>query len=117
MGLYGGMRRKDITKKKGIDEKENILDYMDGEELGANIFRATQANAKIKREGFLGQAEASNIHYEVGKKVRTTIKELGGSMPEDIPAREHIKHTKKRIKAFQEGMKQKKLQVAEKRAS
>jgi DNA-damage-inducible protein D len=76
MGLYGGMRKKDIAQKKGVEVKENILDYMDGEELGANIFRATQANAKIKREGFLGQQEASKVHYEVGKKVRKTIKEL-----------------------------------------
>lgn len=31
-------------------------------------------------------AEAANqTHYEVGKKVRQTIKELGGTMPEDLP--------------------------------
>jgi DNA-damage-inducible protein D len=75
LGLYG-MRKNDITQKKGLKQKDNLLDYMDGEELGANVFRATQAEAKIRREGFVGQQQASKIHYEVGKKVRKTIKEI-----------------------------------------
>jgi DNA-damage-inducible protein D len=97
-GLYGGMTKKDIATKKGVSSKENILDYMDGEELGANIFRATQANAKIKRERILGQQGASKAHYTVGKEVRTAIKKIGGTMPEELPFKEHIKETKKRLK-------------------
>ena len=30
-------------------------------------------------------------HYEVGAKVRQTIKELGGTMPENLPVEESIK--------------------------
>jgi DNA-damage-inducible protein D len=95
--LYG-MRKREIISKKWLHQKDNILDHMDSEELAANLFRATQAEAKIKREWLQGQQQASNAHYEVGKKIRTTIKELWGTMPEDIPAVEDIKHARKRLK-------------------
>lgn len=97
MGLYGGLRQKDIHKKKKLKPSEKILDHMSGEELGANIFRATQAAAKLRRENILGQDKANQAHYEVGKKVRKTIKELGGAMPERLPTVDNIKHAKKRI--------------------
>lgn len=71
---------------------------MGSEELGANIFRATQAAAKLRRENILGQDKADKTHYEVGKKVRKTIKELGGTMPERLPNVDNIKHAKKRIR-------------------
>lgn len=96
LGLYG-MRKHQIAEKKGLKNKDNILDYMDGEELGANIFRATQADAKIKRESIIGQEKASKAHYEVGKEVRTAIKKIGGTMPEELPIKENIKGVKKRI--------------------
>ena len=70
------MRKKNIAEKKGVDAKENILDYMEGEELGANIFRVTQANAKIKKENIIGQERASKAHYTVGKEVRSAIKKI-----------------------------------------
>lgn len=98
MGLYGGLRQKDIKDRKRLPEKESILDHMGSEELAANLFRATQAEAKLKREGIRGQYAASNAHLEVGKKVRATIVELGGTMPEKLPVVEHIKESKKRIK-------------------
>jgi DNA-damage-inducible protein D len=98
MGLYGGLRQKDIKDRKRLSEKESILDHMGSEELAANLFRATQAEAKLKREGIRGQGAASNAHFEVGKKVRATIVELGGTMPEKLPSAEHIKESKKRIK-------------------
>ncbi len=98
MGLYGGLRQKDIKNKKGLTDKNSILDHMGSEELAANLFRATQADAKIKREGIHGQINASLAHKEVGEKVRNTIKSLGGTMPENLPAAENIKVSKKRIK-------------------
>ena len=98
MGLYGGMRQKDIHAKKKLKPNEKILDHMGSEELGANIFRATQAEAKLRREGIRGEHSAGKMHYEVGKKVRETIKELGGTMPEQLPSVEHVKQAKKRVK-------------------
>jgi len=99
MGLYGGLRRKDIKAKKKLKEKDNILDHMGSEELGANIFRATQTSAKIKRENIIGQNKASLVHHEVGKEIRKTIQKLGGTMPEKLPTPSHIKESKKRIRA------------------
>lgn len=85
MGLYGGLKAKDIQKQKGLNEKQNILDHMGYEELAANLFRATQAEAKLRREHIEGKENANQTHYNVGKEVRDTIKRLGGTMPEDLP--------------------------------
>ena len=98
MGLYGGLRQKDIRIKKRLNKKETILDHMGSEELAANLFRATQAEAKLKRENIFGQSKASNAHFAVGKKVRQTIRELGGTMPEKLPTPENIKESQKRLK-------------------
>ena len=98
IGLYGGMRQKDIKIKKKLKEKDLILDHMNSEELAANLFRATQTEAKLKRENIHGQENAKIAHRQVGEKVRNTIKSLGGTMPEDLPKVEHIKESKKRIK-------------------
>ncbi len=85
MGLYGGMKAQDIKEHKGLKNNENILDYMGYEELAANLFRATQTEAKLRRENIQGKAKANNTHYAVGKEVRETIERLGGTMPEDLP--------------------------------
>ena len=84
-GLYGGMSAKDIHTHKKLKPNEKILDHMGYEELAANLFRATQTEAKLRRDNVQGKKEANNTHYEVGKKVRQTIKDLGGTMPEDLP--------------------------------
>lgn len=98
MGLYGNLRQKDIHTRKKLKKNEAILDHMGSEELAANLFRATQADAKLKRENIIGQSKANNAHFVVGKKVRRTIKELGGTMPESLPNVENIKASKKRLK-------------------
>ncbi|MFA5947830.1 MAG: DNA damage-inducible protein D [Candidatus Gracilibacteria bacterium] len=98
MGLYGGLRQRDIKIKKKLKDKDNILDFMGSEELGANIFRATQTSAKIKRENITGQHSAGLVHHEVGKEIRKTIAKLGGTMPEKLPTPDHIKESRKRIK-------------------
>ena len=97
-GLYGGLRRKDIHAKKQLQKSEAILDHMGSEELAANLFRATQTEAKLRRENIQGETKANFTHYDVGKKVRQTIEELGGTMPEKLPTPENIKESKKRIK-------------------
>ncbi|MFH1386505.1 MAG: DNA damage-inducible protein D [bacterium] len=98
MGLYGGLRQKNIHARKRLKKTQAILDHMGSEELAANLFRATQAEAKLKRENIFGQEKANKAHHEVGKKVRQTIKELGGTMPEHLPTQENIKESKKRLK-------------------
>ena len=85
MGLYNGLKAKDIKERKGLSNNQDILDYMGSTELAANLFRATQTEEKLRREHIQGKNEANKTHYEVGKKVRQTIAELGGTMPEDLP--------------------------------
>jgi len=91
MGLYDGLGAKEIHAKKNLKKSQNILDHMGSTELAANLFRATQTEEKLKREQIKGKDKANKTHYEVGKKVRQTIKELGGTMPEDLPAENSIK--------------------------
>lgn len=88
MGLYGGLKASDIKERKGLKKSQDILDYMGYEELASNLFRATQTEAKLRRENIQGKQEANKTHFEVGKKVRDTIKDLGGTMPEDLPTPE-----------------------------
>ena len=90
-GLYGGLDRQAIHKRKGLKKSQDILDHMGSTELAANLFRATQTEEKLKRENIKGKMKANQTHYEVGKKVRQTIEELGGTMPEDLPTVESIK--------------------------
>jgi DNA-damage-inducible protein D len=90
-GLYGGLGAEDIKKRKGLRKNEQILDHMGSAELAANLFRATQTEEKLRREQIKGKAKANQTHYEVGAKVRKTIAELGGTMPEHLPTVESIK--------------------------
>ena len=90
-GLYGGLGSKDIQAKKGLKKSQKILDHMGSTELAANLFRATQTEEKLKRDNIKGKQNANRTHYEVGKKVRQTIQELGGTMPENLPPVEAIK--------------------------
>lgn len=90
MGLYGGLKAADIKARKGLKKNQNILDHMGSTELAANLFRATQTDEKLRRENIHGKAAANRTHLEVGKKVRQTIKDLGGTMPEDLPTPEKI---------------------------
>ena len=84
-GLYGGLGAKEIHARKGLKKSQKILDHMGSTELAVNLFRATQTDEKLRRENIQGKQAAYDTHYEVGKKVRQTIKELGGTMPEDLP--------------------------------
>lgn len=88
MGLYGGLRENDIHARKNLRPRDKILDYMGSEELGANIFRATQTDAKLRREEIQGKEAANSTHNEVGREVRATLERLGATMPEDLPTPE-----------------------------
>mgnify|MGYP000010266875 CR=1 FL=1 len=87
-GLYGGRGAKDIHTIKGLKKSQKILDHMGSTELAANLFRATQTEEKLRRDQVRGKQKANQTHYEVGKKVRQTIDELGGTMPEALPTPE-----------------------------
>ena len=97
-GLYGGLTKDDIHNRKGLKKTQKILDHMGSEELAANLFRATQTDAKIKRENVKGSGEANLAHYEVGQKVRNTISNLGGTMPENLPVVDGVGKAKTRLK-------------------
>lgn len=87
-GLYGGEGAKDIHQRKGLKKSHKILDHMGSTELAANLFRATQTEEKLRRDGIRGKQRANATHLEVGKAVRRTIKDLGGTMPEHLPTPE-----------------------------
>jgi DNA-damage-inducible protein D len=91
MGLYGGLKQEDIHRRKGLKKSQKILDHMGSTELAANLFRATQAEEKLRREEVKGKDAANRTHREVGAKVRQTIRELGGTMPEELPVVESVK--------------------------
>lgn len=95
-GLYS-MSLKEIEDKKNIPKGE-LLDYAGSEELGANLFRITQTEAKLKRENIKGDSDAQRTHFDVSKKVRQTIKEIGGEMPENLKPEKHIKKLKNKTK-------------------
>ena len=84
-GLYGGLGAKDIHARKGLKKSQKILDHMGSTELAANLFRATQTEEKLKRDRVRNKQHANQTHLDVGKKVRQTIHELGGTMPEHLP--------------------------------
>jgi len=91
MGLYGGLSAQDIHRRKGLKKSQQILDHMGSTELAANLFRATQTEEKLRRENIKGKEKANRTHREVGAKIRKTIAELGGTMPEELPVAEDIK--------------------------
>ncbi len=84
-GLYGGLGAKEIHARKGLEKNQRILDYMGSIELAANLFRATQTDEKLCRDHVVGKEAAGDVHFQVGEKVRQTIADLGGTMPEDLP--------------------------------
>lgn len=101
-GLYGGLTAKDIHNRKKLKKSQKILDHMGSTELAANLFRATQTEEKLKREQVRGKQKANQTHYEVGQKVRQTIKELGGTLPEALPTPEQsikqVENSRKKLK-------------------
>ena len=85
MGLYGGETVQDIHRRKRLSPKQKILDYMNSQELIANLFRISLAEEKIRMEQIQGVDAASITHNTVGQEVRQTIKRIGGILPENQP--------------------------------
>lgn len=100
-GLYGGLDVPGIRRRKGLRKNQALLDHMGSTELAANLFRATQTEEKLRRENIRGKAAANRAHFKVGAKVRQTIKDIGGTMPEQLPAAEDIKKVGQRLKQEQ----------------
>jgi DNA-damage-inducible protein D len=97
-GLYGGLDRVGIQRRKGLRAKQNVLDHMGSTELAANLFRATQTEEKLRRDNTKGKDAANATHFEVGRKVRDTIREIGGTMPENLAPAEDIGKVERRLK-------------------
>lgn len=105
-GLYNGETARDIANRKGISEKEDILDYMSSTELAANLFRITQTDEVLKNKNINTEGDACITHHKVGQAVRQTIKRIGGTMPEDLPtpskSAKQIEKEKSRKISFEE---------------
>lgn len=105
-GLYG-VPLSNLEMKKGI-QKGELLDRAGSTELAANLFRITQTDEKMKKDGIQGNRAASSTHFMVGGKVRQTIKDIGGELPENLPTEKHIKEVRKELKQLKK-MEAKKL--------
>lgn len=110
-GLYNGETADDIAKRKGLRYREEILDNMGSDELAANLFRISQTNQKLIRDNIQGEQESNDIHYEVGKKVRKAIADIGGTMPEDMPTPNRSLKELKRKRKQLEKQEQSKLKI------
>jgi DNA-damage-inducible protein D len=97
-GLYGGLEMKELHSRRKLGKSQKILDHMGSTELAANLFRATQTEEKLRRDNTHGKEEANRTHYLVGQKVRETIKDLGGTMPEKLPVHESIKKLERKAR-------------------
>lgn len=100
-GLYGGLDVQSIRRRKGLKKTQQILDHMGSTELAANLFRATQTEEKLRRDNIKGKDAANKTHFDVGAKVRQTIREIGGDMPETLPAAEDVKKIERRLNKAQ----------------
>ena len=105
-GLYGGLGARAIHRHKGLTKNQQILDHMGSTELAANLFRATQTDDKLRRDGVAGKKAANKTHEDVGRRVRQTIEDIGGTMPEDLPTPEtsvkKLEREKKRLEGGDE---------------
>ena len=108
-GLYNGETADDIFKRKQLRYREDILDNMNEDELVANLFRINQTKQRLIRDNVKGENNAMSVHYEVGKKVRKAIKDIGGIMPEEMPTpKKSLKELEKEKKQV-ENRKQEKI--------
>lgn len=101
-GLYGGLDRQAIHKKKGLTKSQEILDHMGSTELAANLFRATQTEEVLRKEEIKDKSTANKVHKQIGAKVRKAIKDIGGTMPEDLPNVDSIKKLERKEKRQQQ---------------
>ena len=105
-GLYAGLTSRDIHDRRGLKKGQQILDHMGSTELAANLFRTTQTEEKLRRDRVTGKEQANRTHFQVGAKVRKTIQELGGTMPENLPPAENIRKLEARKRKQPKALKQ-----------
>ena len=110
-GLYNGETADDIFKRKKLRYREDILDNMNEDELVANLFRINQTKQKLLRDNVQGENNAKNVHYEVGKKVRKAIADIGGMMPEEMPTPEKSLKELEKERKLLENKENKKLET------
>ena len=109
-GLYNGETADDIFKRKKLRYREDILDNMNEDELVANLFRINQTKQRLIRDNVQGEKAEKDVHYEVGKKVRKAIADIGGMMPEEMPTpKKSLKELERERKQL-ENKEQKKLE-------
>ena len=101
-GLYDGLTKNDIHERKGLTKSQDILDHMGSTELAANLFRATQTEEKLKKDNITGKEKATQVHRQIGAKVRKVIEDIGGTMPEDLPVVESIKKLERKEKKLKQ---------------
>lgn len=100
-GLYNGLTANDIAKRKCLRYREDILDNMGSDELIINLFRISQTEQKLQKDNIKTEKDANITHYKVGSKIRETVKELGGILPEDLPTPDKsLKQIEKENKTF-----------------
>ena len=85
MGLYGGMTVADIHRKKGLRDKEKILDFMGSAELIANLFRISQTEEKLRIDQTSSAPEANETHYKIAEKIRKAMIDMETTLPENLP--------------------------------
>jgi DNA-damage-inducible protein D len=96
-GLYGAPL-KQVRTKKGLGEKENLMDRAGPLELSANDFQMNLAAQVIAREGITGEPKVISRNEEVAARVRKVIADSGSPLPEDLPVEPPIKEVEARLK-------------------
>ena len=90
-GLYGGLGLSSIKARKGIDQKEELLDRAGRVELAAIELKNATTEEQLSRLKIQGEQPAMDTHHRVGREIREGLKRIGSTMPEDLPPEESIK--------------------------
>jgi DNA-damage-inducible protein D len=96
-GMYN-LNLAQIRRKKGVPTGRSPLDFMGKTELAANLFRITQTDEKIRNEDIIGQRSLECAAEHVGKTVRSTMIEISGTPPEQLPSARDIAQVRGNLK-------------------
>lgn len=97
IGMYN-MQSWQLHKRRGLEKKANLADFMGRTELAANLFRVTQTEERIRNKGIKGQAALEQTHHDVGREVREIVKRNTGNAPENLPQEKQLPEVKKQLK-------------------
>jgi DNA-damage-inducible protein D len=104
LGMYN-MSLSQLRERRGIPATKTPLDFMGKTELAGNLFRITQTEERIKNNRIRGQASLEVTAKEVGRSVRKSMIDIGGTAPEQLPVEEDIKEVRKGLKTTQKEFK------------